>query len=67
MNKLTRLVHWLRLKLTRPNFVKRIEQLRQMLAGRESEIHPRDDFRQQHPHYRHFYADPEDLVSGLPS
>jgi hypothetical protein len=28
------------------------------LAGRESEIRLRAEFRQQHPHYRRFYVDP---------
>lgn len=58
MNKITRLVLWLCRKFTRSDLETLIEQLREVLAGHEPEIHPRDDFRQQHPHYRDFYVDP---------
>ncbi len=59
MGKITRLVLWLCRKFTRQDLQDLIEQLQQVLAGREPEVHPRDDFRQQHPHYRDFYVDPQ--------
>ena len=59
MGKITRLVLWLCRKFTRPDLQDLVEQLQQVLAGHEPEIHPRDDFRQQHPHYRDFYVDPQ--------
>ncbi len=59
MGKITRLVLWLCRKFTRQDLQDLIEQLQQVLAGREPEVHPRDDFRQQHPNYRDFYVDPQ--------
>ncbi len=59
MGKIARLVLWLCRKFTRQDLQDLIEQLQQVLAGHEPEIHPRDDFRQQHPHYRDFCVDPQ--------
>ena len=59
MANITRLVLWLCRKFTRAELQKLIEQLQQVLANREPEIQPRDDFRQKHPHYRDFYVDPQ--------
>jgi putative transposase len=59
MGNITRLVLWLCRKFTRQDLQDLIEQLQQILAGCEPQIQPRDDFRQQHPHYRDFYLDPQ--------
>jgi putative transposase len=67
MNKITRLVLWLCRKFTRSDLEALMEQLREVLAGREPEIHPRDDFRQQHPHYRDFYVDPQAPLTQPPT
>ncbi len=67
MRKITRLVLWLCRKFTRSDLQDLIEQLRQVLAGHEPEIHPRDDFRQQHPHYRDFYVDPQAPLTQPPA
>jgi putative transposase len=66
MNKITRVVLWLCRKFTHSDLEALIEQLREVLAGREPEIHPRDDFRQQHPHYRDFYVDPQAPLTQPP-
>lgn len=58
MANIARLVLWLCKKFTRAELQELIEQLQHILAEREPEIPPRDDFRQQHPHYRDFYVDP---------
>jgi hypothetical protein len=50
MANVARLVLWLCKKFTRAELQELIEQLQQILAEREPEIQPRDDFRQQHPH-----------------
>ncbi len=67
MEKITRLVLWLCRKFTRPELQELIEQLQQILAEREPEIQPRDDFRQQHPHYRDFSVDPQAALSQPPT
>jgi len=67
MGKITRLVLWLCRKFTRQDLQDLVEQLQQVLAGHEPEIHPRDDFRQQHPHYRDFYVDPQAPLTQPPA
>lgn len=58
MKKIAHFVLWLCKKFTRQELEAIIGQLQQILAEREPEIKPRDDFRDQHPHYRDFYVDP---------
>jgi putative transposase len=67
MGKITRLVLWLCRKFTRQELQELIEQLQQVLAGHEPQIQPRDDFRQQHPHYRDFYVDPQAPLTQPPT
>ncbi|MGH9345527.1 MAG: hypothetical protein ACRD19_17405, partial [Terriglobia bacterium] len=67
MSTITRLVLWLCRKFTRSDLQDLIEQLQQVLAGHEPEVHPRDDFRQQHPHYRDFYVDPQAPLTQPPT
>ena len=58
MSKIPRLVLWLCRKFTRQDLQELVQQLQEILTGRQPEPQPRDDFRQQHPHYRDFYVDP---------
>lgn len=58
MGKIPRLVLWLCRKFTRQDLQELVHELQEILAGRQPEPQPRDDFRQQHPHYRDFYVDP---------
>ena len=58
MGKIPRLVLWLCKKFTRQELQELVHELEEILAGRQPEPQPRDDFRQQHPHYRDFYVDP---------
>ena len=58
MGNIPRLVLWLCRKFTRQDLQELVQQLQEILAGRQPEPQPRDDFRQQHPHYRDFYVDP---------
>jgi putative transposase len=67
MANIARLVLWLCRKFTRAELQELIEQLQQLLAEREPEIPPRDDFRQQHPHYRDFYVDPQAPLTQPPT
>jgi hypothetical protein len=67
MGKIPRLVLWLCEKFTRQDLEDLVAQLQQVLAGREPELQPRDDFRQQHPHYRDFYVDPRAPLTQPPT
>ena len=58
MGSIPRLIVWLCRKFTRQDLQDLVEQLQEILAGRQPEPQPRDDFRQQHPNYRNFYLDP---------
>jgi hypothetical protein len=58
MGSITRLVLWLCRKFTHQDLQELVQRLQEILAGRQPEPQPRDDFRQQHPHYRDFYVDP---------
>ena len=58
MNKIARFVVWLCSKFTRQELEQIITELQTVLAQRDPEVKPRDDFREQHPHYRDFYVDP---------
>jgi hypothetical protein len=67
MANIARRVLWLCKKFTRAELQGLIAQLQQILAEREPEIPPRDDFRQQHPHDRDFYVDPLAPLSQPPT
>ena len=58
MRKIARFVLWLCRNFTRQEFEEIVQRLQQILLEREPEIPRRDDFKQQHPHYRDFYVDP---------
>ena len=58
MGNIPRLVIWPCRKFTRQELQEVVHELQEILAGRQPEPQPRDDFRQQHPHYRDFYVDP---------
>lgn len=67
MQKITRFVLWLCKKFSRAELEDLIAQLQQILSQREPEILPRDDFREQHPHYRNFYVDPQAPLTEPPN
>jgi hypothetical protein len=54
MGSIPRLVLCLCRKFTRQDLQELVQQLQAILAGRQPEPQPRDDLRQQHPHYRDF-------------
>jgi len=67
MGKIPRLVLWLCRKFTRQELQELVHELEEILAGRQPEPQPRDDFRQQHPHYRDFSVDPLAPLTQAPS
>lgn len=58
MTKIARFVLWLCKNFTRQELEQIIQQLQQILSEREPPVKPRDEFREEHPHYRDFYVDP---------
>ncbi len=58
MDKISRFVVWICSKFTREQIEKIILQLSDILANKNPEIKPRDDFKEKHPNYHKFSVDP---------
>jgi hypothetical protein len=65
--EITRFVLWLCRKFSRQELETIIAQLQQILSQWQPEILPHNDFRDQHPHYRDFYADPQAPLTEPPT
>ena len=59
MKKTARFVIWICSKFTREQIEEIIQGLFDVLANRNPEVKPKDDFKEKHPHYRRFLVDPE--------
>jgi len=59
MKKIERFVIWICSKFTRDEIEQIIQGLSDVLANRNPEVKPKDDFKEKHPHYRNFFVDPE--------
>lgn len=59
MKKTTRFVIWICSKFTRKEIEQIIQGLMEVLANRNPEVKPKDDFKEKHPNYRNFFVDPE--------
>ena len=58
MKKTARFVIWICSKFTREQIEEIIQGLLDVLANRNPEVKPKDDFKEKHPHYRNFFVDP---------
>jgi hypothetical protein len=58
MDQISRFVIWLCSKFNREELEKIIKELSDILANRNPEVKPKDDFKQNHPNYRSFHVDP---------
>ncbi len=58
MRKIARFVIWICSKFTRTEIEQIITGLSDVLANRNPEVKPRDDFKEKHPNYRNFFVDP---------
>jgi transposase-like protein len=59
MNRIARFVIWICSKFNRQEIEQIISGLLEVLANRNPEVKPRDDFKEKHPNYRNFSVDPE--------
>ena len=57
MKKIQRFVIWICSKFTRAEIEEIIQGLSDVLANRNPEVKPRDDFKEKHPNYREFFVD----------
>ena len=56
-NKVSRFVIWICSKFSRQEIEFMIKELSNILAHRNPEIKPKDDFKEKHPNYRNFFSD----------
>ena len=66
MKKTARFVIWICSKFTRQEIEEIIQGLFDVLANRNPEVKPKDDFKEKHPHYRHFLVDPTAPLKAAP-
>lgn len=58
MKKIDRFIVWLCKKFTKAELESIIAGLLDVLANRNPEVKPRDDFKEKHPNYQNFSVDP---------
>ena len=59
IDRLSRFVIWICSKFTRQQIERIVKELSEVLANRNPEIKPKDDFKEKYPNYRNFYSDPK--------
>lgn len=64
MNKITRFIIWICSRFTKDEIIQIIQGLSDIIANRNPEIKPKDDFKEKHPNYRNFFVDPNPPVSA---
>lgn len=58
MTKISRFVIWICSKFTRNEIEKIIQGLSDVLNNRNTDVKPKDDFKEKHPNYQNFFVDP---------
>lgn len=58
MPRVSRFVIWICSKFSRGEIERIVKELGEILANRNPEIKPKDDFKEKHPNYREFSVDP---------
>lgn len=66
MKIIDRIVLWICSKFTRSQIEQIIQGLSDVLANRNPEIKPKDDFKEKHPNYRNFFVDPRPPLTTQP-
>ena len=59
MDRISRFVVWICSKFNREQIERIVKDLNEILANRNPEIKPKDDFKEKHPNYREFSVDPK--------
>ncbi len=67
MSKIARFVIWICSKFTRNEIEQIITGLLDVINNRNPEVKPKDDFKEQHPNYRNFYAVPNPPLTAKPT
>jgi len=64
--KIARIVVWICSRFTKKEIEQIIAGLSDVLANRNPEVKPKDDFKDNHPNYRSFIVDPEPPLTEPP-
>jgi hypothetical protein len=66
MKKVDRFIIWICSKFTRVDIELIANGLLDILADRNPEVKPKDDFKEKHPNYRKFSVDPQAPLTTNP-
>lgn len=65
MDQISRFAVWICSKFNREQIERIIKDLQEILANRNPEVKPKDDFKEKHPNYRKFSVDPNPPLKQL--
>ncbi len=63
MSAISRFVIWICRKFNRDQIEQIVVELRDVLENRNPEVHPRDQFKEEHPNYRDYQPDPLEALT----
>lgn len=66
VSKISRFVVWICRKFNREEIEKIIIELSSILKNPNAEVKPKDQFKEDHPNYRNFQADPIEPLTESP-
>ena len=66
LSKTARIIIWLCSKFTKTEIEQIVVGLSDVLADRDPEVKPKDDFKEKHPNYRSFVVDPSPPLTEPP-
>ena len=63
----SRFVFWVCRHFTKSQIEQIVKELNEILANRNPEVKPRDDFKDKHPHWRQYHPDPTPPLTQSPT
>ena len=67
VTRVSRFVLWICRHFTKSQIELIIKELGDILANRNPAVKPKDDFREKHPHWRRYHADPTPPATTPPA
>jgi hypothetical protein len=67
VSRVSRFVLWICRHFTKSQIELIIKELDDILANRNPEVKPKDDFREKHPHFHCYHADPTPPTTTAPT
>jgi len=66
MKKIHRFVIWLCSNFTRKELTQIVENVQDVLSGKNTDIKIKSDFKEKHPHYQNYFVDPTPPLTSPP-